>query len=85
VPTYEAAVRYAAAGLGLCTLPLGIAHPLATSLKLKLIAIEADWSKRHYAICFRDQVSLTPVTRQLIDHLSRRSRQRAVYSAEPGL
>jgi len=85
VPTYEAAVRYAAAGLGLCVLPLAMAHPLATSLKLKLIAIEAQWSLRHYAICFRDQASLTPVTRQLIDHLTRRSRRRTVSSAEPGL
>ncbi|MEN9775604.1 MAG: hypothetical protein RL322_2674 [Pseudomonadota bacterium] len=85
VPTYEAAVRYAAAGLGVCVLPLAMAHPLATSLKLKLLAIDAGWSLRHYALCFRDQASLTPVTRQLIDHLSRRSRQRHVRSAEPGV
>jgi DNA-binding transcriptional LysR family regulator len=70
VPSYEAAMRCAARGLGLCVMPIETAKPLADALGLRIAALEDGWALRHHAICYREETIQNPTARLLIEYLA---------------
>lgn len=70
VPNFELAYRMVAAGVGVCISTRESAEPYTDLYKVAVIPLQDKWAKRRHAICFRDEQSLTPAGRLLIQHLS---------------
>ena len=70
VTNFEAALRVVRAGLALSLVPREIAAPVAAAYGLQLRDLDEPWAHRRFVVCFRDEASLTPAARLLLDHLS---------------
>ena len=74
VPNFELAYRMVSAGLGICISTRESAEPLAAVYKLAIVPLKEKWAKRRHVICYRDEQSLTPAGRLLIQHLTAASK-----------
>lgn len=70
VSTFDASLRCVRAGLGLAVMPREVVHPVAASLDVVIVPIADPWASRRFAICFRDEASLSPAAKLLVEHLS---------------
>ncbi len=70
VPNQAQALRYAAAGVGIFVCPVSVAAPLAELYKLVIIPLTDAWAHRRYVISFKDEQSLSPAAKLVIDHLA---------------
>jgi DNA-binding transcriptional LysR family regulator len=69
VSNFEAALRVVKANLAISVVPQEVAQPYATAHNLRVIALDEPWAQREFAICFRDEASLSPASRLLMTHL----------------
>lgn len=69
VTNFEAALRVVRAGLAISVIPRELAAPLAQAYSLALLPLDEPWARRQFIVCFRDEPSLTPSARQLLEHL----------------
>lgn len=67
--TFDAALRVVRARLGIAILPAELADPYAEAFGLRVTPLADAWAARRFAICFRDQATLTPAARLLLEHL----------------
>lgn len=70
VTNFEAALRVVRSGLAISVIPRELALPLAKTYDLCLVALDEPWATRQFIVCFRDEPSLTPSARQLLEHLA---------------
>lgn len=70
VSNFEAALRVVRSGLAISVIPRELAAPLAQAYGLVLVPLDEPWAKRQFIVCFRDEASLTPSARLLLEHLS---------------
>jgi DNA-binding transcriptional LysR family regulator len=73
VSNFEAALRVVHANLAISVVPLEVARPYAASHDLCLIPLDEPWARRRFAICFRDEASLSAAARLLLAHLQDQS------------
>ena len=71
--TFEAVLRVIRANLGISVAPIEIAEPYATALGLRVIPLTDAWALRRFAISYRDEDSLSPPARLLLEHLHKRA------------
>jgi len=69
VSNFEAALRVVKANLAISVVPQEVAQPYAAAHNLRVIALDEPWAQREFAICFRDEASLSPAARLLMAHL----------------
>ena len=69
VSNFEAALRVVKANLAISVVPQEVAQPYATAHNLRVVALDEPWARREFAICFRDEASLSPASRLLMAHL----------------
>ena len=69
VSNFEAALRVVRANLAISVVPREVADPFAKAHGLRVIPLGDPWSKRRFAICFRDEASLSAAARLLLGHL----------------
>ena len=73
VSNFEAALRGVKANLAISVVPQEVAQPYATAHNLRVIALDEPWARREFAICFRDEASLSPASRLLMTHRQRQA------------
>ncbi|OOG58199.1 LysR family transcriptional regulator [Polaromonas sp. C04] len=71
VATFEAALRVVRAGLAISVLPVELAQPYAAAFGLAIIPLTDPWAQRRFAICVRDEATLSTAARLLVAHLAR--------------
>ena len=69
---FDAVSRMVHAGLGVAIMPELVAQSYRASLKLVSVPLDESWAIRHLDVCVLDMLSLPPVARQLVEHLTRR-------------
>ena len=69
VSNFEAALRVVKANLAISVVPQEVALPYAAAHNLRVVALDEPWARREFAICFRDEASLSPASRLLMTHL----------------
>ncbi len=70
VSTFDASMRCVRANLGIAVVPREIAEPAAASFGVRVVALTDAWAQRRFALCFRDEATLSPAARLLIAHLA---------------
>lgn len=73
VSTFDAALRVVHAKLGISVMPREIAQPYAISFDLCVIPLSDAWARRRFAVCFRDEMALSPAARLLVEYLATRA------------
>ena len=73
VSNFEAALRVVHANLAISVVPQEVAQPYAATHELCVIPLEESWAQRRFAICFRDEASLSAAARLLLAHLQAQS------------
>lgn len=71
VTSYDALCLMVAAGLGVGVMPRGSAQLYRGALAIKAISLNEPWAQRELSLCVRALEALSPVARQLVDHLAR--------------
>ncbi|MDB5731240.1 MAG: LysR family transcriptional regulator [Variovorax sp.] len=71
VSTFDASLRCVRAGLGIAVVPREVVEPMKDSGTFCVVPLTDQWAKRRFTICFRDEESLSPSARLLLDHLER--------------
>lgn len=69
VSNFESAMRVVRARLAITVMPREVAEPYAGIHRLRVIPLTDPWAKRRFALCYRDERSLAPAARLLVDHL----------------
>ncbi|RYF30996.1 MAG: LysR family transcriptional regulator, partial [Comamonadaceae bacterium] len=69
VSTFDASLRCVRANLGIAVVPREVAEPAAASFGVKVIPLTDAWAQRRFALCFRDEATLSPAARLLVAHL----------------
>lgn len=69
VSNFEAALRVVHANLAISVVPREVALPYASAHGLRVIALSEPWAQRRFAICFREEASLSAAARLLLAHL----------------
>ncbi len=69
VSSFDSMCQLVAGGFGLAVMPRGVLRPLARTLKLKAVAIDADWATRPLVIGVRDYEAVSHAARAFVDHL----------------
>jgi DNA-binding transcriptional LysR family regulator len=67
--SFEAMCRMVQAGFGIGVLPRGSAATFATSLGLRLVALDDAWAARRHLVCVRTLAGLPAHARRLVEHL----------------
>lgn len=75
VSTFDASLRCVRAGLGIAVVPREVVEPMMGAGSFCVIPLTDPWAKRRFTICFRDEQSLSPSARLLLDHLERAGRK----------
>lgn len=70
VTNFEAAMRVVRARLAISVLPREAVEPYATGYGLRLVPLRDAWARRRFALCFRDERTLTPAARLLVEYLA---------------
>lgn len=76
VSTFEAAAHVIAENLAIGILAVDAVHSHVASLKLCVIPLTDEWSRREIVLCMRSRDALSPPARALVEHLCERSAQR---------
>ncbi|QDL38074.1 LysR substrate-binding domain-containing protein [Rhodoferax sediminis] len=71
VSNFDAVLRVVCANLAISVVPVQVAHPYAVTFGLRVIPLTDDWARRRFAMCFRDETTLSPAARLLVEHLAR--------------
>ena len=71
VSNFDAAFRVVRAKLAISIVPAEVAEPYAETHDLRVVPLSDSWAHRRFAVCFRDEASLTPAARLLLEHLAR--------------
>lgn len=74
VSTFDASLRCVRAGLGIAVVPREVAEPIAQTVGVRVVPLADPWAHRRIVICFRDEDSLSPAARMLVEHLEAASR-----------
>ena len=69
VANFESALRVVRANLAISVVPQEVALPYALAHNLRVIALDEPWAERHFAISFKDELSLSSAARLLLAHL----------------
>jgi DNA-binding transcriptional LysR family regulator len=69
--TFDAALRVVRSRLAIAVLPDALAMPYASAFGLRVTPLADSWARRRFALCFRNEATLTPAARLLIEHLQR--------------
>jgi DNA-binding transcriptional LysR family regulator len=69
VSNFEAALRVVQANLAISVVPREVAEPYARAHDVRLIALNEPWAQRRFAICYRDEASLSTAAAALLAHL----------------
>lgn len=83
VANFESALRVVRANLAISVVPQEVALPYALAHNLRVIALDEPWAERHFAISFKDEQSLSPAARLLLEHLQTCSAAAQTTSALP--
>lgn len=83
VANFESALRVVRANLAISVVPQEVASPYALTHNLKVINLNETWAERHFAISFRDELSLTPAARLLLAYLQTCSATAQTTSTPP--
>jgi len=75
VSNFDAALRVVRAGLTISVVPAEVAQPFTAAYGLCLMPLADPWAKRRFAICFRDEASLSPAAQLLVAHLEKLARR----------
>jgi DNA-binding transcriptional LysR family regulator len=75
VSNFDAALRVVRAGLAISVVPAEVAQPFTAAYGLCLMPLADPWAKRRFAICFRDEASLSPAAQLLVAHLEKLARR----------
>ena len=70
VSNFDSALRVVSANLGITVVPRQVAQSYAEANGLVVIPLTDAWATRSFVICFRDEDSLSPAARVLLDHLA---------------
>lgn len=71
VSTFDAAMRCVGAGLGIAIIPGEITAPFSKVMGIRTIPLTEEWAKRRFAICYRNELLLSPAAKLLVGHLCR--------------
>lgn len=85
VSTFDASLRCVRANLGIAILPREIVLPVAASLDLAVVPLTDPWAHRRFAICFREEASLSPAARLLVAHLERMAGGSPAQTRDPAV
>lgn len=69
VSSFDASLRCVRANLGLTIVPREVVEPIYASFGVRVIPLTDSWAQRRFAICFRDEASLSPAAKLLVDYL----------------
>ena len=70
VSNFEAALRVVRANLAISVVPREVAEPYALTYGLRVLPLVEPWARRRFAICFRDEASLSLPAQLLVKHLA---------------
>ncbi|MBB1593151.1 LysR family transcriptional regulator [Achromobacter sp. UMC46] len=70
VSNFDSALRVVRANLGITVVPFEVAQSYADATGLVVIPLTDAWATRSFIICFRDEESLAPAARVLLEHLA---------------
>ncbi len=73
VSSFDASLRCVRANLGLAIMPREVVEPISAGLGVQAIPLTEVWAQRRFAICLRDEASLSPAARLLVDYLVRKA------------
>ena len=73
VSSFDASLRCVRANLGLAIVPREVVEPLSASFGVQMVPLTDSWAQRRFAICFRDEASLSPAAKLLVDYLVRQA------------
>lgn len=73
VSSFQAALRVVRANLAISLMPREVAQSYADMHGLCVIALDEPWAERRFAICFREEETLSTAARLLLDHLEMQS------------
>lgn len=82
ISNFESAIRLITARLGIAILPQGIAEPLATAQRLRLIPLTDPWAQRQFVIITRADGAISTAAGLLIHFLEQRAKEQT--AAVPG-
>jgi DNA-binding transcriptional LysR family regulator len=77
VSSFDAALRCVRADLGLAIVPRQVVDPVAGAIGVRVVPLTDSWAKRRFAICFRNEESLSPAGRLLVDYLVAQAKEEA--------
>jgi DNA-binding transcriptional LysR family regulator len=69
VSTFDASLRCVRAGLGIAVVPREVVEVMLPAEVFRVVPLTDPWAKRNFAICFRDEKTLSPSARMLLEHL----------------
>lgn len=70
VSNFDAALRVVAANLGISVIPHQVSLMHAARGEIKVIPLTDAWARRRFAVCFREQASLTPAAQRMVEFLA---------------
>eukprot|EP01030_Chromulinospumella_sphaerica_P013755 gene13755-13538_t len=70
VSNFDAALRVVRANLAISVVPREVAAPFASTAPMRIVPLSDAWAQRRFAICFRDEVALSPAAQLLVQHLA---------------
>lgn len=73
VSSFDASLRCVRANLGLAIMPREVVEPTYASFGVRVIPLTDRWAQRRFAICLRDEASLSPAVRLLVDYLEQKA------------
>jgi DNA-binding transcriptional LysR family regulator len=69
VSNFEAALRVVRANLAISVVPSEVAEAYALTYDLRVLPLDESWASRRFAICFRNEESLSAAAKLLVSHL----------------
>lgn len=73
VSNFDAALRVVTARLGISVIPRQVARMHEKQGQVAVVALSDAWAKRRFAILFREEASLAPAAKQMVDFLAGRA------------
>lgn len=69
VSNFEGALRIVATGLAISLVPHEVADPLRRLYPIRIAELDEAWAQRHFVVCFRDALLLTPSAQLMLAHM----------------
>jgi len=83
VSTFDASLRCVRAGLGIAVVPREVVESTMDRDAFAVVPLSDTWARRRFSICYRDEASLSPSARLLLDHLERAGRKARPAARSP--